>query len=224
MKKYKMIIMVIIFLMLGLYFCSINLFVKADEENTRLIYLDPGHGGEDSGGTSKNGIEEKDINLKICFFLKQYLENSGYKVLMTRYIDCDLAKTESKNRKNEDILKRVDLINNSNALIYISIHFNIYSNESIKCAQTFYNPSNKANKELATSIQDFLKIVLQNTNRSAHSLRDKFLLDNVKKVGCLTEVGFLSNPNEESLLKSDSYQKDVAYAIYLGIINYFSND
>lgn len=221
MKKVKFCILMLMVVLLGFLFVKLN--INAKVINSELIYLDPGHGGEDSGGTSKNGTCEKNINLSICYYLKEFLENSGYSVKMTRYTDCDLASINSKNRKNEDILKRVDLINKSNAILYLSIHCNKYQNEQIKGSQTFYNSSNDCNKELATSIQSFLTIILKNTDRSAHSIKDKYLIDNVTKVGCLTEVGFLSNPKEEQLLTQEKYQKEVAYAIYLGIINYLSN-
>lgn len=221
MKKVKFCILLVVFCLLVFLFVKSNINAKVSD--SELIYLDPGHGGEDSGGTSKNGTCEKNINLSICYYLKSFLENSGYSVKMTRYIDSDLASLNSKNRKTEDILKRVDLINNSNAIMYISIHCNKYQSEQIKGSQTFYNSKSEENKKLATSIQDYLKIILQNTNRFPNSIKDKYLTDNVNITGCLTEVGFLSNPKEEELLRTEKYQKEVAYAIYLGIINYLSN-
>ncbi len=218
MKKYFKILIIII--ISALLIITYN--VQAKEINTTLIYLDPGHGGTDSGGTSKNGIEEKNINLSVCKLLEKYLKDGGYEVLLTRRTDNDLAPIASKNRKTDDIVRRVDLINNSNAIIYVSIHCNIFPNQTIRGAQTFYNSNNQNNKILATEIQNYLSTVLQNTKRQPNSIKNKYLVDNVKKIGCLTEIGFLSNYVEEQLLNDINYQEKVAYAIYLGIIAYLN--
>lgn len=195
--------------------------VKAmDVIDKQYIYIDPGHGGIDGGGMSKDGIYEKDINLKISYLLKDYLENNGYLVLLTRYGDYDLATKESTNRKREDILKRVDILNNDNILLFISIHCNIYTNNTIRGAQTFYNPKYPNNKELAESIQTMIVNILKNTTRKAKSITDKYLIDNCKNEGCLVEVGFLSNSEEKELLTTLTYQQQLAYCIYLGIIQY----
>lgn len=191
---------------------------ETNEEN--IIYLDPGHGGIDCGGISNNGVYEKDINLKICKYLKIYLENVGYKVKFTRNGDYDLASPGSKNRKNEDILKRVSYIDESNCLLFVSIHCNIYTSNNVRGAQTFYNSKAEDNKILAESIQEKLIAVLKNTNRVAKSINGKYLIDNSKSVGCLVEVGFLSNPEELNLLICENYQEQVAYSVYLGIIDY----
>ena len=58
--------------------------------------------------------------------------------------------------------------------------------------------------------------------RKEKSLKGKYLLDKVEKVGCLIEVGFLTNNQELNLLIDDIYQEKLAYSIYLGIINYFN--
>lgn len=204
-----------------LYLGFVKNEVKAIEViNAKYIYIDPGHGGIDGGGMSKDGIYEKDINLKISYFLKDYLENSGYLVLLTRYGDYDLANKQSTNRKREDILKRVDILNNDNILLYISIHCNIYTNNTIRGAQTFYNSKNENNKKLAESIQTMFINVLKNTTRKAKSITDKYLIDNCKNNGCLVEVGFLSNDEEKELLSSSTYQEQLAYCIYIGIIQY----
>ena len=65
-----------------------------------------------------------------------------------------------------------------------------------------------------------IKSLLNNTKREAKSITDKYLLDNVKTTGCLVEVGFLSNDVEVELLSKSEYQKQMAYCIYLGIIEY----
>jgi N-acetylmuramoyl-L-alanine amidase len=196
-----------------------TLDVIKEQENIKYIYIDPGHGGKDGGAISNTGIYEKDINLLISYRLKSYLENCGYNVKMTRYGDYDLASHGSKNRKNEDINKRIDLINNQDVILYISIHCNIYTSQIIKGAQTFYK-DNEENKMLANIIQNKLKCILKNTTRDSKKITGKYLIDNSQTIGCLVEVGFLSNPEELALLTDKIYQDQLAYCIYLGIIEY----
>ena len=199
---------------------TINVLSKYDNE--KVIYIDPGHGGKDGGGISSTGVYEKHINLSISYYLKSLLENSGYVVKMTRYSDYDLASYNSKNRKQEDITKRIKLVNDANTLLFVSIHCNIYTSSSIRGAQSFYNGNNKESERLSNKIQSKLKTILQNTNRESNSITGKYLIDNSSNVGCLVEVGFLSNNDELALLVQNSYQQQLAYAIYLGIIDYLS--
>ena len=83
--------------------CTINYINEED-----IIYIDPGHGGFDGGASSNDKkILEKDLVLNISLKLKYYLEQIGYKVLLTRDRDIALSNTKTK-----DIHKRVSLINN----------------------------------------------------------------------------------------------------------------
>ena len=84
----------------------------------------------------------------------------------------------------------------------------------------FYNSNNIDNKNLATYIQKSIRSELKNTKREAMPIKDKYLVDNINKVGCLIEIGFLSNPNEASLLTSKSYQLALSGAILLGVLEY----
>ena len=165
-------------------------------------------------------IHEKEINLSISYYLKTYLENCGYNVVLTRSGDYDLASKGSNNRKKEDISKRVDIINNENTILFISIHCNIYSDESIRGAQTFYNSTYEENKILSNKIQNRLCNILKNTNRKEKSITDKYLIDKSIKTGCLIEVGFLSNKEEFNLLVNPAYQDKIAYSIYIGIMEF----
>ena len=94
--------------------------IQANTKTTStIIYIDPGHGGFDGGATSNiyinnQKIIEKDITLQVSLYLKTYLERTNFKVLITRNKDESLGNT-----KKTDIYKRVDLINNSQASIYI---------------------------------------------------------------------------------------------------------
>lgn len=191
---------------------------------SKLIYIDPGHGGSDGGAVGYNGICEKDIVLGIGKKLQHFLEQAGYDVRLTRTGDYDLAGEGSENRKRDDIHKRMEMINASNCLLYVSIHANKFSNPRIYGAQVFYREKDEKARELAEAIQETIKALLQNTDRFAKSITDKYLIDNVKKVGCLVEVGFLSNPEEATMLTDDYYQEKLAYAIFLGIAAYLDKN
>ena len=219
MKKISIIISLITLLIISITILLFSHNLNVLKENN-IIYIDPGHGGRDGGAIARNEIYEKDINLSISFILKQILENNGFNVKMTRNGDYDLASINAKSHKTEDIHERVKRINNSNCLLYISIHANIYQSDKIHGAQTFYNPHNNDSKTLALKIQESLISLLKNTNRQAKSITGKYLIDNTKKIGCLVEVGFLSNPVELKQLQSPSYQEKIAMAIFLGIFTY----
>ena len=187
----------------------------------KIIYLDPGHGGIDPGSTYKD-IYEKDINLSICFKLKQELEKQGANVYLTRYGDYDLSTPNTKTRKKSDLNNRVRMINDSNANIYISIHLNSYQSNYWHGAQVFYDDVNKENKEIATIIQKELKENL-NTDREIGEIKTMLLNRKVTIPGILIEVGFLSNDNERYLLKQEKYQEKVSKVITNGLIKYFNN-
>lgn len=92
----------------------------------KIIYLDPGHGGPD-GGAVGGKLLEKDVTLEVAFRVRDYLQEQGALVIMTRESDTDLAPEGTKGysrRKAEDLRQRVKLINHSEAELYISIHLN----------------------------------------------------------------------------------------------------
>ena len=192
----------------------------------RIIVLDPGHGGPD-GGAVGDDVLEKEIALKVAAKLRDYLQQQGALVLMTRETDSDLADKDTRGysrRKAEDLRKRVALINESEADLFISIHLNAIPSPRWRGAQTFYYGSLIENERIAKFIQAELRRNLENTNRVAKMIDTVYLLKYVKKPGALVEVGFLSNPQERELLASDHYQTKLAASIYKGILRYFSNE
>lgn len=192
----------------------------------QVIVIDPGHGGPD-GGAVGNNVVEKDIALDISLKLRDYLQEAGALVIMTRETDTDLASKGTKglsNRKAEDLRKRVELINDSSNDMFISIHLNAIPSAKWSGAQTFYNPANEESKALSRFIQSEIKRNLENTNRLAKNLDNVYLLREASITGSLVEVGFLSNPTERELLKTETYQNKVAASIYQGIIRYSTNE
>ncbi|MGG7622029.1 N-acetylmuramoyl-L-alanine amidase CwlD [Bacillus coreaensis] len=192
----------------------------------QIILLDPGHGGPD-GGAGEEGALEKDIALSVSKKLRDYLQEQGALVIMTREEDKDLAEDGTRGysrRKVEDLKKRLAMINESEANFFVSVHLNSIPSQKWSGAQTFYAPQLKDNAKAAKFIQDELRINLENTDRKAKPLSSVYILKNAKKPGVLVEVGFLSNPTEKQILKTEEYQDKVAASIYKGMLRYFTNE
>ncbi|WNR44249.1 N-acetylmuramoyl-L-alanine amidase CwlD [Paenibacillus roseipurpureus] len=194
----------------------------------KTIALDAGHGGPDGGAESKDGVIEKDINLAITLQLRDYLQQAGAVVVLTRETDTDLAESGTKGyskRKTQDLHNRANLIQENNADLFLSIHLNSIPSEKWRGAQTFYYLNNPNNPNLAALIQAELRRNLENTDRVA-KLADKtvYLLKTLKIPSALIEVGFLSNPEEAKLLADERYQKMLAASVYQGILRYFAGE
>ncbi|BCJ87300.1 N-acetylmuramoyl-L-alanine amidase CwlD [Effusibacillus dendaii] len=188
------------------------------------IVVDAGHGGPDGGAVAADGTIEKTINLNIAKYLRDYLQQSGAYVIMTREDDRDLAKPETKGlsrRKAEDLRARLMKIKDNEADMFLSIHLN--SNPSGgKGAQAFYDSDVPASKLLAQSIQAYFKQELD-SKRDIEQQENLYLLRQAGVPSVLAEVGFLSNAQELELLKKSTYQKKIAYSLYQGVLDYFSN-
>jgi len=201
---------------------SANVFV--DPKNG-VIIIDPGHGGID-GGTSKEGILEKDINLDISKKLMNLLVQKGYTVIMTRENDVSLDNpdTTGKNRHMRDLNARVNIINKSNAQLFVSIHVNCNDKKpSTDGSIVFYSDKFEQNKELAYSIQRALNnMIVNGKKRTIHDpVKAKYyILKNSDIPGVLIETAFLSNAKERQLLLKESYREEIAEAIASGIEQY----
>lgn len=193
-----------------------------------VIAIDPGHGGIDGGAVSADGeVVEKDVNLAISLYLRDFLQQAGAFVIMTREDDKDLSSPEAHRmgkRKSEDTRNRVKLINDHAPDFVVSIHLNAVPSPRWSGAQTFYYPGRKESGEMAALIQDEIKRVLENTNRHPVMTDDLFLIREVKSPAVLVETGFLSNPEEAIKLHSTEYQKAMANAIYQGFLRYYAGE
>lgn len=189
----------------------------------KVIALDAGHGGADGGAVSRQGIIEKDLNLAIVLYLRDYLQQAGALVLLTREGDYDLASPGTRGysrRKTEDLLQRAGRVRERKADLTISIHMNSIPSPLWSGAQTFYHPKNSESKRLASVIQREFREILGNTKRVAKTADTVYLLKTLDMPTVLIEVGFLSHPEEARLLADERYQRKVAAAIYRGILRY----
>ncbi len=220
-------VFIIISLLVLIAFSSIYL-IQATTTTTnyipeKLIIIDPGHGGRDAGASGSNGVSEKDINLKISQKLKLMLEQNGYQVLLTRDNDVSLHDEGAKNKKASDIRNRKKFIKENNPKLMVSIHLNHFSESKYYGAQVFYPPDSESSKLLAKLIQDELKLKINNNNnRQAKRIDTVLLLKDISITSVIVECGFLSNHDEELLLNTDNYQKELATAICSGILKYIS--
>ena len=205
-----------VFLFFIIVFFSLNFNLNAFDESKVIICIDPGNGGMD-GGTVTSDALEKDINLSMSMSLKKELESLGFEVLLTR--ENDSALCAEKFSKKEDLHNRIEIINNSNAILFVSIHMNSFPNPKYRGAQVFYGKKNANNEYLAYIIQSYL-CAYTDTKREYKLLSDILLLKKTNIPGCLIECGFLSNEEELALLTSKIYQNKLAKVISMALSDY----
>ena len=216
MNKYKLIIIISIFISI---FSISKVYAQILDYTLlgKIIYIDPGHGGIDSGTTYKN-IYEKDINLIISKKIEKYLISKGATVYLTRETDKDLSTT-TVNRKRNDLTNRAKLINKTNPDMYISIHLNYISNSKWQGLQIFYNNKNKENENIANKLTTYLKEYTSNI-RDPKQENIYYMYKQIKVPGVLIELGFLSNPNDRYRLTKEEYQDKLAMYLSNSIEKY----
>lgn len=187
----------------------------------KLIIIDPGHGGKDPG-TMYNDIYEKDLVLKISLYLNNHLNKMGASTMLTRTGDYDLSVPNAFRRKKSDFDNRIKIINENHADLYLSIHLNYLSLSQYYGGQVFYNPSLKANYNLAQNIQNSFNKNLKSDREIKIIPSTNYMYKKLNVPGVLIECGFLSNPNEREKLITDEYQQQIAKTITQGIVNYYN--
>ncbi|NBL00026.1 MAG: N-acetylmuramoyl-L-alanine amidase [Erysipelotrichia bacterium] len=185
-----------------------------------VIALDSGHGGKDDGAR-KNGLKEQDLNLIFTRKLKEQLEMLGIKVILTRTDENDLASLHATNRKQEDMKKRIDIINQKKVDFFISIHMNAYADTSVKGSQLFYCPQDEDSHLFASYIQEAITPISH--SKMEIKTGNYYILKNSHKIGVLLECGFISNVEEAKRLSNEKYQDEFVKGIKTGIMNFLSN-
>ncbi len=179
------------------------------------IVIDAGHGGEDGGATSCSGVLESKINLEIAMRLKDLLNFLGYQTIMVRTDDSAIhtsGRTIAE-RKVSDLKNRVQLVNETENALLLSIHQNYFTDSRYHGAQVFY-ANTDGSRRLAEMIQtSFRSTVNPGSNRMAKDARNIYLMDKICRDGILIECGFLSNYREEALLRDCDYQKKICAII-----------
>ncbi|MBE7074225.1 MAG: N-acetylmuramoyl-L-alanine amidase [Clostridiales bacterium] len=187
------------------------------------IVIDVGHGGRDGGAVGvKSGITESELNLRYADTLKDLCQQYGIGVVMTRSDMNGLYDESASNKKRSEMEKRRKIINSSGADLMVSIHMNSFSLPSCKGAYVFYAKGSEEGFSLAKSIQTSLCGCVENA-RNYVTVGDYFVLNYSSIPSALVECGFLSSPEEESLLLDDSYRQTFCYGVLCGILSYFKN-
>ena len=194
--------------------------VALSKVKNKIITIDPGHGGSDSGAVGPNGYTEKEGAFAISQKVASILNQSGAKVVMTRDSDVDVYGPNASARN--ELQARVDVGNNANSDIFVSVHCNAFVNPAANGTQTFYYGSSYQGQRLAQSIQE--KMI------EANGLRDRgistcnfYVVKHSYMPAVLIETAFITNYDEEALLSDDEWQTTMAKAIAEGINEYFSN-
>jgi len=181
----------------------------------KVIVVDPGHGGSDTGAIGPSNVSEKNITLSIARDVSKFLSASGAKVILTRTSDQDVAYEGASDI--DELQARVDVANQANADLFISIHADA-SSEYGNGTTTYFYPGSQ--NTLAHLVQDNMIAQTKLYNRGFHP-NDYYVLKHTNMPAILTEVAFISNPKEEKLLLNSTFDKKVAFGIYNGIKKYF---
>jgi N-acetylmuramoyl-L-alanine amidase len=136
---------------------------------------------------------------------------------MTRVDDSGLAQS-----KKSDMYSRKLTANTSKADIFVSIHQNSYPDSRVQGAQVFYFNQSDDSRRLAECIQKEIKAFVNYRNKyEAKENSNYYVLRQTMMPAVIVECGFLSSPNEKYKLVNPDYQDRLAWAVYMGIVDYF---
>ncbi|GMN04624.1 N-acetylmuramoyl-L-alanine amidase [Croceitalea sp. MTPC5] len=207
--------------MIRLKMCVLILFLMPLQmlvaQEKKVIIIDAGHGGTDSGAIGNNHIKEKDITLSIAKAMLVFntkVLNCKYDMYMTRYTDTLISL--SHRTKLARVLKP-DL--------FISIHCNHAPNKRATGIEVFLhrytpmkNPNQKESNRIAISILDELTQKLGYRSRGVKTANFQVLRETVQTCPTiLVELGFLSNIDEADYLKKKENINALALAVLMPI-------
>ncbi|ACB84444.1 N-acetylmuramoyl-L-alanine amidase family protein [Natranaerobius thermophilus] len=173
------------------------------------ILLDPGHGGWDAGAVGPTGLTEKEVALDVSLLTEDKLESLGADVHLTRYSDVDVS-----------LYRRAAMANEVGADLFISVHANGAINTAAQGTETYYSSFRNPNDYyLAESLQEGMVNNMGRPDRGV--LNQDFLVLRASNVpSAVVELAFLSNYEEEQLLRDDDFKDKAAQGITEGILNY----
>lgn len=187
----------------------------------RIITIDAGHGGSDSGAIGPTGVMEKSVTLRIANELKRLLVQEGATVYMTRETDTEVSPKKDKASDIEELQARCDVANESKSDVFISIHTDSFSNGAAKGTTGYYYAlGSKKSRDLADKVRSALIDQIETQSRGTQSC-NFYVVKHTDMPATLVEVAFISNETEEKLLSSEEGVKKAAQGIADGIADFF---
>ncbi len=186
-----------------------------------MIYIDPGHGGADPGAVGAAGTREAVINMMITRRLQA--------ILTARGVDCTLTHSgegaQPGSDAGTDLNARTAIIRNQRPAVTISNHCNAAADRTAKGIEIFYYPNHVSGRLLAERVYSELIQVSQAHGIPGRGIKTaNFAMTReparIGAAAILIEYAFISNPAEEKLLNSQSYQDQAAAAVAKGVLNY----
>jgi N-acetylmuramoyl-L-alanine amidase len=192
----------------------------------RVIVVDPGHGGSESGTQSAEGNLEKDYTLDWGLRLAELLRGNGWTVVLTRTNDVQLS-----------LLDRIAIADRHKADLFVSLHFNAamqpyHAGIETYCVTPMGMPSSLTrgyedntslvfpnnlfdaqNLQLALNIHQSMLAVTKGRDRGIRRARFMTVLRGQSRPAVLLEGGYLTNPDEAKLIDSEDYRQILAQAV-----------
>ncbi|MGN0133031.1 MAG: N-acetylmuramoyl-L-alanine amidase [Lachnospiraceae bacterium] len=228
MGKKAVALMMSVFLLAAMYFLAkeaamYTMSQQAEKKN--VVVIDVGHGGNDPGKVGVNQILEKDVNLQVALKLEKFLQQSDLVVILTRREDVGLYDEDAANKKVQDMRRRIEMIEEADADLVVSIHQNSYRDASVRGPQCFFYRDSEEGQRIALILQEQLNNGLEvERPREAKANDSYYMLKKSTVPTVIAECGFLSNQEEALLLNDETYQEKLAWNLYLGILKYFNTD
>ncbi len=197
---------------------------SASAEDRITVIIDAGHGGRDGGASTEDGVLEKDLNLSVAKKLQALLSLADINVVMTRETDVMYADESSPHKKLDDLNVRLDMADDYEKCIFVSIHMNKFPVEKYSGLQVYYSKNNADSRVLADVIQNKTSSLLQSGNARITKAADSsiYILHHIKVPAVLVECGFLSNKAEAALLQTEEYQEKLAAIIAASVTEFAS--
>lgn len=192
---------------------AVTVMIETAPIPNRICYIiDAGHGGVDGGATSCTGVLESQLNLEIALRLECMMQFLGCDTRMIRRSDTSIY-TEGETiaaKKVSDLKQRVKIVNETENAVLISIHQNTFPDSRYHGPQVFY-AADEESKALAQTLQAQLSSALDpDSHRQCKSSSGIYLMQRIERPGVLIECGFITNPEEESRLRSTFYQQKLS--------------
>lgn len=186
----------------------------SDSAKSKLVLIDPGHGGSDVGAVGRDGgvdvLYEKDVNLAVSQYLYGYLSEAGAKLYMMRNDDSTVS-----------LYDRPEIANNIGADLYVSVHSNSFGTDKPFGTTVLYyadGGGNTVGKTLARNIQSEIVATLGTHDRGLTNGSEMYVIRKTAMPSVIVEMAFISNPNDRQILADDNCRRLLAQSIARGII------